>query len=105
MEHPRDAKEVRCPWNWSVIRLISNFVQTGINLHNELSFRIFTDLLNYRIGISNMSNREKFLIPTCSGIIYSSNFIKGMGKHTVSSKINLTDSWSNTGLPVTGDNP
>ncbi len=75
---------------------VKNFVQTGITSTNGVSITNQTDIMNYRIGVANMSS--KGIIP--SSDLFRNNFsigsdVKATDKITISSNINITKSWSN----------
>ena len=75
---------------------IKNFVQTGITSTNGVSVTNQTDIMNYRIGVTNMSS--KGIVP--SSDLFRNNFsigsdVKATDKITVSTNINVTNSWSN----------
>ncbi|NOY37361.1 MAG: SusC/RagA family TonB-linked outer membrane protein [Chlorobi bacterium] len=75
---------------------VANFVRTGITTTNGVSITNKTDVMNYRIGVTNMSN---------SGIVPNSDLfrnnlsigtdIKATEKITFSTNFNISNSWSN----------
>jgi TonB-linked SusC/RagA family outer membrane protein len=94
---PVDANGVQIPTELlSHPNNVSNFVQTGITSTNELSVSNNTDFINYRIGISNMANRG--IIPNSDMFrtnLTSSVSLKVRDNFTVSSNLNINNSWSN----------
>lgn len=94
---PVDANGVQVPTELvSHPDNVANFVQTGITSTNEISISNNTELLNYRIGISNMSNRG--IIPNSDlfrNNLTAATSVKVRDNFTVSSNINISMSWSN----------
>lgn len=94
---PRDANGVQVPTELvSHPDNVANFVQTGITSTNEVSVSNNTDMMNYRIGISNMSNRG--IIPNSD--LFRNNLTAAASLRvreniTFSSNININRSWSN----------
>lgn len=75
---------------------VANFVQTGITSTNEISVSNNTELANYRIGISNMTNRG--IVPNSDlfrNNLTAATSIRIRDNFTVSSNININRSWSN----------
>ncbi|WP_020528900.1 SusC/RagA family TonB-linked outer membrane protein [Flexithrix dorotheae] len=75
---------------------VANFVQTGINTTNGISLSNSNDILNYRLGFTNMTS--KGIVPNSD--LYRNNFslnssIKASKKLTISSVINVNRTWSN----------
>ncbi|MEM1136853.1 MAG: SusC/RagA family TonB-linked outer membrane protein, partial [Bacteroidota bacterium] len=75
---------------------VANFVQTGINTTNGISIANNNDLLNYRLGFTNMSSRG--LIPNSD--LFRNNLslnssIKASKNLIISSVININRTWSN----------
>jgi len=96
-QSPRDANGNKVP-----IELISypdnvaNFVQTGITSTNGVSVSSNTEMMNYRLGVTSMTNRG--IIPNSD--LFRNNFsvgtdIRASEKLTISSNININKSWSN----------
>lgn len=94
---PRDANGFQVPMELvSHPDNIANFVQTGITSTNEVSVSNNTDVMNYRIGISNMSNRG--IVPNSDlfrNNLTAATSLKVRDNITVSSNININMSWSN----------
>lgn len=94
---PRDANGVQVPMELvGHPNNIANFVQTGITSTNEVSVSNNTDMMNYRIGISNMSNRG--IIPNSDlfrNNVTAATTLRVRENITVSSNINYNRSWSN----------
>ncbi|MBN1108801.1 MAG: SusC/RagA family TonB-linked outer membrane protein [Bacteroidales bacterium] len=94
---PFDANGIRVPTELvSHPDNVPNFVQTGITTTNEISVSNNSDLMNYRIGVSNMSNRG--LVPNSD--LFRNNLaaaasVKVRDNFTISSNININKSWSN----------
>lgn len=75
---------------------VKNFVQTGITSTNGISIANSTERLDYRMGVSNMSNRG--LIPNSDyykNTLSLSADLKVWKNLTVSTNMNFSDSWSN----------
>ncbi len=75
---------------------VKNFVETGITTTNGVSITNQTDIMNYRVGVTNMSS--KGIVPNSD--LFRNNFsigtdVKATDKVTVSTNINITNSWSN----------
>jgi len=94
---PLDANGARVPTELvSHPDNVANFVQNGITTTNEISVSNNTDVMNYRIGISNMSNRG--IVPNSDlfrNNLTSSASLKVSDDFTISSNININRSWSN----------
>lgn len=74
---------------------VANFVQTGITSTNGISVSNQTELMNYRLGVTNMSSRG--IVPNSD--LFRNNLsistdIKATEKITISTNINVTNSWS-----------
>ncbi len=96
-DSPRDANGVQVPTELvSHPNNVKHFVQTGITTSNEVAVSNHTDAFNYRIGVSNMTN--KGVIPNSdmfrNNLTTSASF-KVKDNFTVSSNININKSWSN----------
>jgi TonB-dependent SusC/RagA subfamily outer membrane receptor len=96
-DSPRDANGVQIP-----VELVShpdnlpNFVQTGITSTNDISVTNNTDMMNYRIGVSNMSNRG--IVPNSDlfrNNLTAATSLRVRENITLSSNININRSWSN----------
>ncbi len=75
---------------------IANFVQTGITSTNGISVSNNTDVINYRLGVSNMSNRG--VVPGSD--LFRNNLsigsdVRASKDLTITTNINITNSWSN----------
>lgn len=75
---------------------VANFVQNGITTTNGVSVSNSNDLMNYRMGFTNMSSRG--LIPNSD--LYRNNIslassVKVHKKLTISTNINVNRTWSN----------
>jgi len=94
---PRDANGVQIPTELvSHPNNVANFVQTGITTTNGVSVSNNNELLNYRIGVTNMSNRG--IIPNSDlfrNNLNAASSIKVRDNFTISSNININRSWSN----------
>jgi len=94
---PVDANGVQVPMELvSHPNNVANFVQTGITSTNEISVSNNTELINYRIGISNMSNRG--IVPNSDlfrNNLAAATSIRVRDNFTISSNININKSWSN----------
>ena len=94
---PRDANGVQIPTELvSHPNNVENFVQTGITTTNGVSVSNNNELMNYRIGVTNMTN--KGIIPNSD--LFRNNLnvatsMKVLKNLTVSSNININNSWSN----------
>lgn len=103
-DSPRDANGNQIPTELvSHPNNVQNFVQNGINTTNSVAVSGSNDLINYRIGYTNM--RSRGLIPNAD--LLKDNFslnssIKATKKLTVSSSINAGRTWSNN-RPNTGN--
>jgi len=104
-QSPEDANGNKVP-----IELVSypdnfaNFVQTGVTTTNGASVSSNTEVMNYRLGFTNMSNRG--IIPNSDLFRNSLSFagsVKAHEKLTISTNFNVNRSWSNNRPPVTGD--
>jgi len=74
---------------------VANFVRTGITSTNEVSISNNTDLINYRIGVSNMSNRG--IVPNSDlfrNNLTAATSLRLTDNFTFSSNININRSWS-----------
>ena len=93
---PRDANGVQVPTELvSYPDNMKNFVQTGITSTNSIAVSNNTDLMNYRLGFTNMSNRG--IVPNSD--LYRNNLslaasIKATNKLTISTNINVNTSGS-----------
>ena len=96
-DSPRDANGVQIPTQLvSHPNNVKNFVQTGVTTSNEIAISNNTEAINYRIGVSNMTN--KGIIPNSD--MFRNNLttaatIKVKHNLTISSNININKSWSN----------
>ncbi len=96
-DSPKDANGVQIPTELvSHPNNAKNFVQTGITTSNEVAISNNTEAFNYRIGVSNMSN--KGIIPNSD--MYRNNLttsatIKVRNNFSITSNININKSWSN----------
>ncbi|MCK5822117.1 MAG: SusC/RagA family TonB-linked outer membrane protein [Bacteroidales bacterium] len=94
---PRDANGNKVPIELvSYPNNIANFVQTGISSTNGVSVSSNSELINYRLGVTSMSNRG--IIPNSD--LFRNNFsvgtdIRATEKLTISSNLNVNKSWSN----------
>lgn len=94
---PKDANGVQIPTELvSHPNNVKNFVQTGITTSNEVAVSNNTEMLNYRIGVSNMTS--KGIVPNSdlfrNNLTTSASF-KVRDNFTISSNININKSWSN----------
>ena len=91
---PRDANGVQIPTELvSHPDNVANFVQTGITTTNGISVSNNNELMNYRIGVTNMAN--KGIIPNSDlfrNNLTAATSIKVSKKFTVSSNININRS-------------
>ncbi|MFC2123380.1 SusC/RagA family TonB-linked outer membrane protein [Bacteroidota bacterium] len=94
---PLDANGARIP-----IELVSypdnvaNFVQTGFTTTNGVSVSNQSEIINYRIGFTNMSSRG--IIPNSDLFRNNLSFgsdIKASKNITITSNLNVINSWSN----------
>jgi len=96
-DSPVDANGVQIPTELlSHPNNVANFVQTGITSTNEISISNNSELMNYRIGVSNMSNRG--IVPNSDlfrNNVTAATSIRVRDNITVSSNININRSWSN----------
>jgi TonB-linked SusC/RagA family outer membrane protein len=96
-DSPVDANGVQIPTELlSHPNNVANFVQTGITSTNEVSISNNSELMNYRIGVSNMSNRG--IVPNSDlfrNNVTAATSIRVRDNITVSSNININRSWSN----------
>lgn len=94
---PRDANGVQIPTELvSHPDNVANFVQTGITTTNSVSVSNNTEMMNYRIGVTNMSN--KGIIPNSDlfrNNLTAATSIKVRDNFTVSSNVNINRSWAN----------
>ncbi len=94
---PKDANGVQIPTELvSHPNNVKNFVQTGITTSNEVAVSNNTEMLNYRIGVSNMTS--KGIIPNSDlfrNNLTTSASLKVRENITISSNININKSWSN----------
>ena len=94
---PVDANGVQVPTELvSHPNNVANFVQTGITTTNGVSISNNTEMMNYRIGFTNMSN--KGIVPNSDlfrNNLNAATAFKVRNKLTVSSNINISRSWSN----------
>ena len=107
-DSPKDANGVQVPTELvSHPDNVANFVQTGITTTNGVSISDNNDVMNYRLGFTNMSN--KGIIPNSDlfrNNLNASTDIKVRKNLTVSSNINVSRSWSNNRPSSnTGTNP
>lgn len=105
---PKDANGVQVPTELvSHPNNVKNFVQTGITTSNEVAVSNSTEAFNYRIGVSNMTN--KGIIPNSDMFrnnLTTSASLKVRDNFTISSNININKSWSNNRPSGnTGTNP
>ncbi len=96
-QSPEDANGNKVP-----IELVSypdnmaNFVQTGITTTNGTSVSSNTEIMNYRLGFTNMSSRG--IVPNSDLFRNSLSFassVKAHEKLTISTNFNINRSWSN----------
>lgn len=76
---------------------VANFIQTAITSTNGISVSNSNDIMNYRMGFTNMSSRG--LVPNSD--LYRNNLslsssVKAHKKLTISTNINVNRSWSNS---------
>ena len=94
---PYDANGVQVPMEVvSYPNNVANFVQTGITTTNGVSVSNNNDTLNYRIGFTNMSHQG--VIPNSDlyrNSLTSASSIKVRDNLTISTNVNITQSWSN----------
>ncbi len=94
---PRDANGVQVPTELvSYPDNVANFVQTGITTTNGVAVSSNSELYNFRIGVTNMTNRG--IVPNSDlfrNNLTSSASVKVRQNITVSSNININRSWSN----------
>ncbi|WP_026811689.1 SusC/RagA family TonB-linked outer membrane protein [Arenibacter latericius] len=95
-DSPRDANGVRIPTELkSYPNNVKNFLQTGITTSNSLTVTNSSDVLNYRLGVTNMENRG--LVPNSDinrnsfSLSASSNLNQ---KLTISTNVNVVHSYS-----------
>ena len=104
-DSPRDANGVQVPTE--VIghpHNMANFVQTGLTSTNGVSVSSNNGVTNYRLGASNMTNHGT--VPNSDlnrNNITSSVSLKANDKLTISSNIEITQSWAGN-RPSTGTN-
>lgn len=91
---PRDANGVQIPEELvSYPDNVKNFVQTGITTTNTVSVSNNTDIMNYRIGFTNMTNRG--IIPNSDlsrNTLSLAASVKATNKLTISSNVNINSS-------------
>ena len=96
-DSPKDANGYQIPTELvSHPDNVANFVQTGITTTNGVSVSNNTDVMNYRIGVTNMSNRG--IVPNSDlfrNNLNAATSVKVRDNFTVSSNINVSRSWSN----------
>jgi TonB-linked SusC/RagA family outer membrane protein len=94
---PVDANGVQIPTELiSHPNNVANFVETGITTTNGVSVSDNTDVMNYRIGFTNMTN--KGIIPNedlFRNNLNAATSVKVRNNITLSSNINVSRSWSN----------
>ena len=94
---PRDANGVQVPTELvSYPNNVANFVQTGITTTNGVAVSDNSEFYNYRIGVTNMSNRG--IVPNSDlfrNNLTSSASVKVRENFTISSNINISRSWAN----------
>ncbi|MEZ4993116.1 MAG: SusC/RagA family TonB-linked outer membrane protein [Saprospiraceae bacterium] len=94
---PLDANGYRVPTELvSYPDNVKNFVQTGLTTTNTVALSNNTDVMNYRIAYTNMSNRG--IVPNSD--LFRNNLtlgasVKASPKLTVSSNVNINNSNSN----------
>lgn len=93
---PRDANGVQVPTELvSYPDNVKNFVQNGITTTNTVSVSNNTDIMNYRIGFTNMTNRG--IIPNSDlsrNNLSLNGSVKATDKLTISSSVNINSSGS-----------
>lgn len=94
---PRDANGVQVPTELvSHPDNVANFVQTGITTTNGVAVSNNSEHYNFRIGVTNMTNRG--IVPNSDlfrNNLTSSASVKARRNFTISSNININRSWSN----------
>ena len=104
-DSPRDANGVQIPTQViSHPNNVANFVQTGLTSTNGVSVSANNGVTNYRIGASNMTNHGT--VPNSDlnrNNLTSSVSLKANDKLTISSNIEITQSWAGN-RPSTGTN-
>ncbi len=94
---PKDANGVQIPTELvSHPDNVANFVQTGITTTNGVAVSNSNDVINYRIGVTNMSSRG--VVPNSDlfrNSVTQSSAVKVRKNLTVSSNLNINTSWSN----------
>jgi TonB-linked SusC/RagA family outer membrane protein len=94
---PVDANGVQIPTELvSHPNNVANFVNTGITTTNGVSISDNNDVMNYRLGFTNMSN--KGIVPNSDlfrNNLNASATVKVKNNLSVSSNINISRSWSN----------
>lgn len=94
---PKDANGAQIPIEVkSYPDNVANFVNTGVTTTNGVSISNKTDILNYRIGVTNMSNQG--IVPNSD--LFRNNLsvgsdVKATEKITVSTNLSITTTWSN----------
>lgn len=95
-DSPRDANGVQIPTEIvSYKDNLKNFVETGVTTTNGVSVSNGNDILNYRMGFTNMTS--KGIIPNSDlhrNNISTAASLKATDKLTISSNINITKSWA-----------
>ena len=93
---PRDANGVQVPMELvSHPDNIKNFVQTGITTTNTVAVSNNTDIMNYRIGFTNMTNRGIIPSSDLSRNTLSLNAsVKAADRLTISSNVNINTTTS-----------
>lgn len=93
-DSPRDANGVQVPTELvSYPDNVKNFVQTGITTTNTISVANNTDIMNYRIGYTNMTNRG--IIPNSDlsrNNLSINGSVKATNDLTISSSVNINSS-------------
>lgn len=96
-DSPVDANGVQIPTELvSHPDNVANFVQTGITSTNGVSVSNNTEVMNYRIGFTNMTNRG--IIPNSDlfrNNLNAATSVNIRDNFTLSSNINVSRSWSN----------
>lgn len=93
-DSPRDANGVQVPTELvSYPDNVKNFVQTGITTTNTISVANNTDIMNYRIGYTNMTNRG--IIPNSDlsrNNLSINGSVNATNDLTISSSVNINSS-------------
>jgi len=96
-QSPEDANGVQIPIPVvSYPDNVANFVQTGITTTNGISVTNNSEIMNYRLGFTNMSSRG--IVPNSD--LFRNNLslagsVKVHEKFTISTNLNVSRSWSN----------